>query len=471
MKTKSEEHIRKYTTKEWAQYLDEAEKRLSRQTSDTLSFSNYVDYKNDFLDYMREYEKRNSKGLEKYYNYYKEAISPYFFRKHYVLINEKRIKRVLSRCKVMVLTANPIEKAIFHYKIVEQTSEKIRRIICGNTVFFILKWGSYWVAHVHQAETGAHKDMGSSVTINDALKYFIPNVIISLGVAFGIDFRTQSIGDVIVSKRILPYSENKRDEDKVKPDRSQDKTIDKWLHVRLVNANGFLDSITYGDMLSGGSVLSSFAEKDKICLGYTKADYIVGGEMEGTALFQNASTDGIPGVVIKGICDWGVAKNDIFPNDPIKGEKYKDSLQALAMACTVDESQKLFNDPELFSEPKNANVTFLRKEQKVYRWCIGLTGALLFIMGIYEIARDWISFNSDWALRNALSRPFVLILISVILIYVLAFNSYHWKRIKNKNYNTNTELKNAEPYFDLEKRYTEKTLAGDTMDEKDSLSP
>lgn len=75
--------------------------------------------------------------------------------------------------------------------------------------------------------------MGSNATINEALKHFTPNVIISLGIAFGIDYTTQNIGDVIVSRRILPYNENKRDEDKIKPDRSQDKTIDDWLHVRL----------------------------------------------------------------------------------------------------------------------------------------------------------------------------------------------------------------------------------------------
>lgn len=443
----------KYSLKNWEQYLNEAEERINKQSSELQAAPNYDDYKSAFINHMMKYEENHSKELDKYYNYYREAISPEFFSKHYVLLNEKRIKRVLSRCKVMVLTANPIEKAVFHHMIVEQTPEKIRRIICGNTVFFVLKWGRYWVAHVHQTETGAYKNMGSSATINDALKYFTPNVIISLGVAFGIDYHTQSIGDVIVSKRILPYSENKRDEDMVKPDRNQDKTIDKWLHVRLANANGFLDSITYGDILSGGSVLSSFDEKDKICLGYTKADFIVGGEMEGNALFQYANTDGIPGVVIKGICDWGVAKNDIFKDNPAKEEKYKDSLQALAMVHAVEKSSRLFIDPELFSESKNANVTLLRKEQIVYRWCIGLTATILFILGICELVQDLSFFHSAWTFYNVISCPLLLVFISIVLLYVLVLNSYHWTRIKTANYNTDKELKDAESYIDLGNGY------------------
>ena len=192
--------------------------------------------------------------------------------------------------------------------------------------------------------------------------------------------------------------------------------------------------------------------------------------MEGTALFQNASTDGIPGGVIKGICDWGVAKNDIFPDDLTKEEKYKDSLQAFAMACAVAKSTRLFVDPELFSETKNANVTFLRKEQKVYRWCIGLTSALLFIMGIFEMARNYVLFNSDWTLHNVVSTPLLLLLISIVLLYVLTFNSYLWKRIKSANYITDRELKNAESHFDLGNGYAEEIVGSDIIAEEETLS-
>ena len=431
----------KYTAEKWRNFLDEAEKRTNAEPLRGETET----YRENFLDYMRMYEERNRLKLEGYYLLYKTAISQSFFNENYALLSSRSAKRILSRCKVMVLTANPIEKAIFHYIVVDQAkkknrSAKIGRIICDNTVFFILKWGRYWVAHVHQAETGAYKNMGSNATISDALKYFTPNVIISLGVAFGIDYRTQSIGDVVVSKRILPYSENKRDEDKIKPDRSQDKSIDNWLHVRLINANSFLESITYGDILSGGSVISSFEEKDKICLGYTKADFIIGGEMEGDALFQYSNTDGIPGVVIKGICDWGIAKNDIFPDDPVKEEGFKDSLQAFAMACAVEKSTSLFLDPELFSEPKNTNITFLRKERRINRWCIGLTSATLLVMGIFELTKGHIY----WRLNNEAFIPLLLILISIALLYVLVMNAFLWRKKRSSECMVDRELKNAE---------------------------
>ena len=98
-----EDRMGKYTAKRWGQYLDEAGERTSKIDTDFLAPTNYDNYKEDFLDYMRAYEKDHSAELDRYYSFYREAIMPEFFSTHYILLNEKRIKRVLSRCKVMVL--------------------------------------------------------------------------------------------------------------------------------------------------------------------------------------------------------------------------------------------------------------------------------------------------------------------------------------------------------------------------------
>ena len=432
----------KYNTQKWGLFLENAIKRQKitsdRQVEneDYETPHEYQKYKNEFIGKMKQFQQNNMDILDEHLNMYEQAISNDFFESHYVLLNEKRIKSVLSRCKVMILTANPIEKALFHYMIVHKSNGKIRRILCDNNAYFILKWGKYWVAHIHQTETGAYKNLGSNATIYEALKYFTPNVIISLGVAFGIDYETQNIGDVIVSKRILPYSENKRDEDKIKPDRNQDKKIDDWLHVRLVNANGFLDGVTYGDILTGGSVMSSFVEKDKICAGYTKADFIIGGEMEGNALFQYSKTNGIPGVVIKGICDWGVAKNDIFPSEPNKEEKFKDSLQAFAMANAVDKCDPLFNDKEIFSSPKNINTISLKKQCTFCKINLIISQIMIFVHGLLLL---FPSLTREFNINDS-NPPFIWLAYPIIITITLL----GWKiqkTIKNSEYYIDRELK------------------------------
>lgn len=400
----------KYTLEDWKKYLNEANQRINSKKN------LYKKYRNELKRFMRGYAIENEESLDNAYSKYNEAKSTEFFNKHYEHLEDGDIEKVLKQCKIMVLTANPIEKAILHHHIiyngsddqtlnekaenqVDKTSNtnKIKRIIHENNAYYVFKWGHYWVAHIHQQQTGSYKDYGLFATVTEALHYFKPNVILSIGVAFGIDYTKQKLGDVIVSKELFPFSENKRGEHSIKPDRTQDKMIDSWLNVRFVNSNGFLDDVAYGGVLSSGSVMSSFEEKDIICAAYTPNDFVVGGEMEGSALFQVAPSCGIPCAIIKGICDWGVAKNEICDNEPeseeknkdssesgeknkdnsdseeenkdssVSEERFKDSLQAFAMGKAVSKCDILFNDKSLFGSSKMKAVEIERaRKNRLY---------------------------------------------------------------------------------------------------------
>lgn len=182
----------------------------------------------------------------------------------------------------------------------------------------------------------------------------------------------------------------------------------------------FLDHVTYGDILTGGSVLSSFEEKDKICLGYTKADFVIGGEMEGNAVFQTAKRTGIPGAVIKGICDWGVAKNDIYLDEAEKNEslnealemeeKLKDSLQAFAMKSAVAKCSLLVKDRGLFSAPKNENVECLRKQCKTARYMMGvtiITQILIFMASLFFLFSRYVLKEISVGVPVFIFNPFI----------------------------------------------------------------
>lgn len=391
----------KYTLEDWKKYLVETNERINSDND------KYEEYGNKLKEFMREYDKKNKKDLNNAYSKYKEAKSTEFFNKYYEHLEDGDIEKVLKQCKIMVLTANPIEKAILHHHIIyngsddqtldekaenkvdkTSTTNKIKRIIHENNAYYVFKWGHYWIAHIHQQQTGSYKDYGLFATVTEALHYFKPNVILSIGVAFGIDYTKQKLGDVIVSKELFPFSENKRGEHSIKPDRTQDKMIDSWLNVRFVNSNGFLDDVAYGGVLSSGSVMSSFEEKDIICAAYTPNDFVVGGEMEGSALFQVAPSCGIPCAIIKGICDWGVAKNDIYDNEPeskeknkdssVSEERFKDSLQAFAMGNAVSKCDILFNDKSLFGSSKMKAVE-IEKARKNRLYSINIISHFLIL--------------------------------------------------------------------------------------------
>ncbi len=416
-------HHGKYGIQDWDNYLKSATERLNSEELKML-------YKKNFINFMKDYNESKAFELQEAYGCYECAISTSFIDVFYELLDESEMKRVLTRCKILVITANPIEKAMLHFLILKKSEgRKIIRFICGTNAYFIFKWGEYWVAHIHQHQTGSNKDLEMHSTVNDALKYFKPNVIFSLGVAFGIDYSTQNIGDVIVSKKIFPYSENKRDEGLIKPDRSQDKIVDNWLDVRFVNANGFLDGVTYGGILCGGSVMSSFDEKERVCTAYSKNDYIIGGEMEGNALFQVAQSRDIPCAVIKSICDWGMAKNDIYPEDAFAENVFKDSLQAYAMSQVVDKCNSLFNDKTLFASSKTRDIDDEKKKNKQLIISNLVLIGIVLCLGIYSI---W-SAQSLFIMKYYGIIMVVVSIISASFILLINWRSKHRKFARFKS--------------------------------------
>lgn len=174
-----------YDSSKWADFLGVAQERMDYKQKSGLNYTEqsdkedlgaYWEYEKVFIAKMREYEEEHSDNLNKCFDHYKTAIGQDFFNRNYCLLKEKQLRSVLSRCKVMVLTANSIERAILHFEMAKR-GQKIRRIISGNNVYFVFEWGKYWGAHVHQTETGATKDLGTNAAICEALKHFTPNVI------------------------------------------------------------------------------------------------------------------------------------------------------------------------------------------------------------------------------------------------------------------------------------------------------
>lgn len=433
----------KYEKKDWKAFLDEACERVKKQKryvkreeefsdideKSIRPLSPYETYDNKIINCMRTYEETHHEELSIAYEAYENGKSGELFYSNFRPLDESKMKRFFKRCEIMIVTANPIEKAILHHYIGKK-NKKIIRFIFNTNVYYLFEWGKYSVVHVHQHNTGSNKDLGMNTTIHEALKHIRPNVIFSLGVAFGIDHTKQNIGDVIVSHKIFPYSENKRDGEEIIPDRGQDKTIDNWLDVRLANANGFLDEVIYGGMLSGGSVMSSSTEKDRICTAYFINDFIVGGEMEGSGLFQSSFFTDIPCAVIKGICDWGVAKNDIFDektfaeNGELKEEWFKKSLQAYAMLNVLEKCEPLFRDKTLFSSSKIKAIEREKRKNKFLLTSNLISIICMLLVGIFLLIR----FNYSFEKLLIFCLPlFVVSAINIVLILISFFKKKKWK--------------------------------------------
>lgn len=230
------------------------------------------------------------------------------------------------------------------------------------------------VVHVQPKDMAAYTKDGSFSTIDSILKRYKPQLVVSVGVAFGADAQKQNLGDVIVSKRLFPYdSSNKYSDGSIKLNGSLYETNSRLLcsWMDLLECEKFpgvkvtddedkesanpgsgdeagkrqchleTDEFNWysGTVLSGGSVVDEVEQKVKLLTAAENRgiDDVVGGEMEGSGIYFACDREKIPCIVIKGICDWGVNKNawdEILKGErnPPDNQTVKDCIQALSFS-------------------------------------------------------------------------------------------------------------------------------------------
>ena len=141
-------------------------------------------------------------------------------------------------------------------------------------------------------------------------------------------------------------------------------------------------------------------------------------------MVKRQKRSGIPCAVIKGICDWGVAKNDIFPNEPEREDEFKDSLQAYAMSQVVEKCYPLFRDGTIFSSSKMKNLEFEKRKSK-YLWLNNLCwNAVLLMLGLVEyFDRVHLSYTEMLLI--------VVIPLMSILYSMFIFLTHKWAKRRN----------------------------------------
>lgn len=266
----------------------------------------------------------------------------------------------LTKVSVVILTANKFEKNILHQHVYKGTKKKIlsytvklfeKPDMHNYTDVFFFEWNGYKVFHIACRVTGSYTIGGSADAIRYCINnpYVFPTAFISFGICFGCREENDHLCDTVISRKAYPYfigakidgARLKTSDDYVL---STDSDLENSIN-RLVDMNkfeGFDFNVNFHNYITGEAVVSSRQLRD-IFVGTTTQD-IYAGDMEAYGLYKesNNAYRNMPCIVIKSICDWGIAKNlcklSIYKKvmgheeseDEIK--KIKDKLQALS-AC------------------------------------------------------------------------------------------------------------------------------------------
>ena len=268
----------------------------------------------------------------------------------------------LEKCPILFMTANMVEANMMVRCLTEQTEDNntLLTITDGGYKFHFSTIAGHRVAHVQPMDMASFTQHGSLSAIESVLKRYKPQLVVSVGVAFGADANKQQFGDVIVSNRLFPYdSSNKYSDKSIKfkgsPYETDSQLLCSWMNLLeyerfpgLESTDDKADRKTCrlgagefnwytGTVLSGGSVIDEVEQKVKLLTAAENRgiDDVVGGEMEGSGIYFACNREKIPCIVIKGICDWGVNKNaldKILEDEPNRPDNntLKDCIQALA---------------------------------------------------------------------------------------------------------------------------------------------
>lgn len=307
------------------------------------------------LDNIKDFYQKNQSMCEKANKYYSETDKNINqFVKYMGEVSKDEFINLLHPTKILVITVNPIEKAVFLHWLFDQHSAPVENYLVESMIYTIFHLNdSKTIIHVNPRRTGENE---TRITINKTAKIFEPNYIFLLGICYGLDMKNDSIGSVFVSDSIITFRMNFRDardsddtifeaenEYDMSPDSKLVQRIQQYLSYRVVysilseEAKPTTAKPKTGRFLSSNSLVSSRKVKQAVMSQYANTrPKPLGGEMEGAGILKSNLVEekGFTNwIIIKSICDWGEKKNAL-DEDEGKSEFIKDSLQAYAMTNT-----------------------------------------------------------------------------------------------------------------------------------------
>jgi nucleoside phosphorylase len=156
---------------------------------------------------------------------------------------------------------------------------------------------------------------GARLSIEEGIEALSPSSVIMVGIAFGLHPQKQSLGDILVARQIEDYDNQKIS---TGPD-NQRIVLQRGNRImsseRLLNRfqSGTQDWVSppqvhIGLILSGSKVVNYKGLRDELLQVAPEA---IGGEMEGTSLYEVANRYKVEWMLVKAICDWADGhKND-----------------------------------------------------------------------------------------------------------------------------------------------------------------
>jgi WD40 repeat protein/nucleoside phosphorylase len=275
---------------------------------------------------------------------------------------------------VLLVTVTQVEGRTVLDLFAQATGSTPRRFFIDQKAYFDL--GSIAGTHVVmvQSEMGEGGPGGSLLVVNEGIRSLAPGAVIMVGIAFGLDTKKLTIGDILVSRQLLGYELQKVATDKYGQAKIFQRGDCPQASIKLLDRfrSGSLDwqgaRVEFGLILSGSKLLDNRRVRDELL---SLAPEAIGGEMEGNGLYAAAQLHKVDWILVKAICDLadGHKANNEAGNQKLAAENaVKFTLHVLRQGGFAG------NIPRTPSEQKPTNLPRKR-------------GTLLFC---YDVHASWV---------------------------------------------------------------------------------
>ena len=211
-----------------------------------------------------------------------------------------------DKADVLIVTATKVE-SLAAIKVFEQAaSHKAKRESIDDRLYFNLGTVNNARFFLTQCEMGTSGLDASLLAVNKGIEALSPLAVIMVGIAFGIDDRKQSIGDILVTTQLRPYDLQRIGMQDGKPQiilRSAKPDASSWLIGQFRGADLLWEGakVRFGVVLTGEKLVDNIDFRDQLRSFEPEA---IGGEMEGAGLYVACQDKKVDWILVKSICDW-----------------------------------------------------------------------------------------------------------------------------------------------------------------------
>jgi nucleoside phosphorylase len=207
---------------------------------------------------------------------------------------------------ILIVTVTKVESSAVLQSFEPTTGVKADPQSIDNRIYWNL--GSIDNARVFltQSEMGSGGLNASLQTVGKGIEALSPTAVIMVGIAFGVNDRKQSIGDILVTEQLRLYdlqrvgTEEAQEQINLRGDKPH---ASSWLinHFRSADLLWQGATVRFGTVLTGEKLIDNIDYRDRLRNLESEA---IGGEMEGAGLYVACQDKKVDWILVKSICDW-----------------------------------------------------------------------------------------------------------------------------------------------------------------------